>query len=137
MGSNKTAMTIPGGSRVINVFDGNGAPPVPNFFLFFDAVRFLEVSQESPRVDTRRGQSPTPHARALPSVHTYKQGPLRSLALDHDLPKISIQSSLETPTVNVTGGAFREARGYVPGPLLWNLWSRRTTRMYSEFRSFF
>ena len=94
MGSNKTAMTIPGGSRVINVFDGNGAPPVPNFFLFFDAVRFLEVSQESPRVDTRRGQSPTPHARALPSVHTYKQGPLRSIALNHDLPKFSIQSSL-------------------------------------------
>ena len=48
-------------------------------------------------VGSRRGQSATPHARALPSVHTYKQGPLRSIALDHDLPKISIQSSLESP----------------------------------------
>ena len=38
-----------------------------------------------------------PHARALPSVHTYKQGPLRSIALDHDPPKFSIQSSLESP----------------------------------------
>ena len=41
-------------------------------------------------VGSRRGQSPTAHARRLPSVHTYKQGPLRSTALDHDLPKISI-----------------------------------------------
>ena len=41
-------------------------------------------------------QSPTPYARALPPVHTYKQGPLRSIALDRDLPKISIQSSLES-----------------------------------------
>ena len=30
-----------------------------------------------------------------------------------------------------------EARGYVPGPLLSNIWSGRTTRMYSEFESFF
>ena len=45
-------------------------------------------------VGSRRAQAPTPHARRLPSVHTYKQGPLRSIALDHDLPKISIQSSL-------------------------------------------
>ena len=53
-----------------------------------------EVSLGSPRVGTRRGQSPTPHARPLPSVHTYEQGPLRSMALDHDPPKFSIQSSL-------------------------------------------
>ena len=26
MGSNETAITIPGGPRVIDVFDGNGAP---------------------------------------------------------------------------------------------------------------
>ena len=53
-----------------------------------------EVSLGAPRVATRRAQAPTPHARRLPSVHTYKQGPLRSIALDHDLQKISIQSSL-------------------------------------------
>ena len=40
-------------------------------------------------------------------------------------------------SANVAGGAFREARGHVPGPLLSNIWSRRTTRMYSEFESFF
>ena len=43
----------------------------------------------------------------------------------------------EDSSANVADGAFREARGYVPEPLLWNIWSRRTTRMYSEFRSFF
>ena len=43
----------------------------------------------------------------------------------------------EDSSANVAGGAFREARGYVPRPLLWNIWSRRMTRMYSEFRSFF
>ena len=51
-------------------------------------------------VGCRRGQSPTAHARRLPSVHTYKQGPLRSIALDHDLPKISIQSSLGSSNHN-------------------------------------
>ena len=56
-----------------------------------------EVSLGSPRVGTIHVQTPTPHAWALPSVGTYKQGPLRSTALDHDLPKISIQSSLESP----------------------------------------
>ena len=57
-------------------------------------VRGPGGSQGSLRVGTRHGQSAIPHARPLPSVHTYKQGPLRSIALDHDLPKISIQSSL-------------------------------------------
>ena len=28
---------------------------------------------------------------------------------------------------------FREPRGYVPGPLLWKIWSQRTTMMNSEF----
>ena len=53
-----------------------------------------EVSLGSPRVGTIHAQAPTPHARRLPSVHTYKQGPSRSIALDHHLPKISIQNSL-------------------------------------------
>ena len=43
----------------------------------------------------------------------------------------------EDSSANVAGVAFREARGYVPGPLLWNIWSRRTTGIYSEFGSFF
>ncbi len=61
------------------------------------SIRGPEVSRSSLGVGSRHVQSPTPYARALPSVHTYKQGPLRSSALDHDLPKISIQSSLESP----------------------------------------
>ena len=39
MGSNETAITIPGGPRVIDVFDGNGAPSGPNYLLFWDADR--------------------------------------------------------------------------------------------------
>ena len=58
------------------------------------SVRGPEVAQGALLVGSRRAQAPTPHAWRLPSVHTYKQGPLRSIALDHDLPKISIQSSL-------------------------------------------
>ena len=48
------------------------------------SMRGPEVSLGSPRVATGRAQSPTVHVRRLPSVHTYKQGPLRSMALDHD-----------------------------------------------------
>ena len=36
------------------------------------SVRGPEGSQGPPRVGTRRGQTPTPHARALPSVDTYQ-----------------------------------------------------------------
>ena len=61
------------------------------------SIRGPEVSLGSLRVGIGRMQSPTPPTPPLPSVHTYKQGPLRSIALDHDLPKISIQSSLESP----------------------------------------
>ena len=69
-----------------------------------------EVSLGSPRVGTIHAQAPTPHARRLPSVHTYKQGPLRSIALDHDLPKISIQSSLGSSKYR------RMRRGRLPDP---------------------
>ena len=39
MGSDETAITIPGGPRVIDVFDGNGAPSGPNYLLFSGAAR--------------------------------------------------------------------------------------------------
>ena len=39
MWSDETAITIPGGLRVIDVFDGNGAPSGPNFILFSDVDR--------------------------------------------------------------------------------------------------
>ena len=39
MGSDETAITVPGGPRVIGVFAGNGAPSGPNYLLFSDAGR--------------------------------------------------------------------------------------------------
>jgi hypothetical protein len=39
MGSDETAITIPGGPRVIDVFAGNGAPSGPNYLLFSGADR--------------------------------------------------------------------------------------------------
>ncbi len=45
MGSNETAITIPGGPRVIDVFDGNGAPSGPWCTLFSGADRLLEASR--------------------------------------------------------------------------------------------
>ena len=43
MGSDETASTIPGGPRVIDVFDGNGAPSGPNYLLFVDADRLADA----------------------------------------------------------------------------------------------
>ena len=45
MGPGETAITIPGGDRVIDVFDGNGAPSGPNGTLFSGADRLLEASR--------------------------------------------------------------------------------------------
>ena len=39
MGSDETAITIPGGPRVIDVLTGDGAPSGPNYTLFSDADR--------------------------------------------------------------------------------------------------
>ena len=50
MGSNKTAITIPGGPRVINVFDGNGAPSGPNYILFSDVDRLPDSLWDSSEV---------------------------------------------------------------------------------------
>ena len=44
MGSNETATATTGGPRVIDVFDGNGAPSGPNCTLFPGADRLLEAS---------------------------------------------------------------------------------------------
>ena len=43
MGSNETATATTGGPRVIDVFDGNGAPSGPNYLLFWDAGRLSGV----------------------------------------------------------------------------------------------
>ena len=43
MGSDETAMTMTGCPRVIDVFDGNGAPSGPNYLLFVDADRLADA----------------------------------------------------------------------------------------------
>ena len=61
MGSNETAITIPGGPRVIDVFDGDGAPSGPNCLLFSDVDRPSDSLWDRSEV----GWSPTPHAPVL------------------------------------------------------------------------
>ena len=61
MGSDETAITIPGGPRVIDVFDGNGAPSGPNCTLFSGADRLADTLWDRSEV----GWSPTPHAPVL------------------------------------------------------------------------
>ena len=58
MGSNETATATTGGLRVIDVFDGNGAPSGPNYLLFSDAGRPSDALRDRSKV----GWSPTPHA---------------------------------------------------------------------------
>jgi len=45
MGSNETATAATGAPRVIDVFDGNGAPSGPNYLLFSDVDRLAELSR--------------------------------------------------------------------------------------------
>ena len=42
MGSDETATATAGGPRMIDVFDGNGAPSGPNYLLFSDADRLSD-----------------------------------------------------------------------------------------------
>ena len=44
MGSDETATATPGAPRVIDVLTGDGAPSGPNYLLFSEADRLLEVS---------------------------------------------------------------------------------------------
>ena len=46
MGSNETAITIPEGPRVIDVFDGNEAPSGPNCTLFSDVDRLADALRD-------------------------------------------------------------------------------------------
>ena len=46
MGPNETAITIPEGPRVIDVFDGNGAPSGPNYTLFSGADRLSDALRD-------------------------------------------------------------------------------------------
>ena len=61
MGSNETAITIPGGPRVIDVFYGDGAPSGPNYLLFSDAGRPSDALRDRSGV----GWSRRPHVVVL------------------------------------------------------------------------
>ena len=61
MGSNETATATTGGPRVIDVFDGNGAPSGPNYLLFSYVDRLLDSLRDRSGV----GRSPRPHAAVL------------------------------------------------------------------------
>ena len=61
MGSNETATATTGGPRVIDVFDGNGAPSSPNYLLFSDVDR----PSDSLRDRSGVGWSPRQHAPVL------------------------------------------------------------------------
>ena len=58
MGPDETATATTGGPRVIDVFDGNGAPSGPNCTLFSGADRLADSLRDRSEV----GWSPTPHA---------------------------------------------------------------------------
>ena len=80
MGSDETAITIPGGPRVIDVFDGNGAPSGPNYLLFSDVDRLSGALWDRSKV----GWSPTPRAPVLGALQR---------ALDRNLWQIMVQSN--------------------------------------------
>ena len=61
MGSGETATATTGGPRVIDVFDGNGAPSGPNFLLFSDVDRLADALWDRSEI----GWSPRPHSPAL------------------------------------------------------------------------
>ena len=46
MGADETAITIPGGPRVIDVFAGNGAPSGPNCLLFSHVDRLSDALRD-------------------------------------------------------------------------------------------
>ena len=50
MGSDETAITIPGGPRVIDVFIEDGAPSGPNYLLFSDVDRLVNSLRDRSEV---------------------------------------------------------------------------------------
>ena len=81
MGSNETATATIGGPRVIDVFDGNGAPSGPNYLLFSDVDRLLDSLRDRSGV----GWSPTPHAPVLGALQRALDPKLWGLGLRPDV----------------------------------------------------
>ena len=50
MGSDETATATSGGTRVIGVFDENGAPSGPNYLLFSDVDRLVNSLRDRSEV---------------------------------------------------------------------------------------
>ena len=78
MGSNETATATTGGPRVIDVFDGNGAPSGPNYLLFSDVDRLSDSLWDRSEV----GRSPRPHAAALGALQRALDPKLIGLGLE-------------------------------------------------------
>ena len=78
MGSNETATATTGGPRVIDVFDGNGAPSGPNYLLFVDVDRPSDSLWDRSGV----GRSPTPHAAVLGALQRALDRKLWGLVLE-------------------------------------------------------
>ena len=81
MGSDETAITIPGGPRVINVFYGDGAPSGPNYLLFSDSDRLPDSLWDRSKV----GWSPTPHTPVLGALRRALDPKLEGLVLWPDV----------------------------------------------------
>ena len=78
MGSDETVITVPGGPRVIDVFDGNGAPSGPNCLLFSGVGQLAGALWDGSGV----GWSPTPHASVLGALQRALDPKLWGLVLE-------------------------------------------------------
>ena len=85
MVSNETATATTGGPRVIDVFDGNGAPSGPNCTLFSGAYLLADALWDRSKI----GWSPTPHAPVLGALQR---------ALDRNLWGIMVETSGQLST---------------------------------------
>ena len=81
MGSNETAITIPGGPRVIDVLTGDGAPSGPNHLLFSDPDRLTDSLWDRSGV----GWSPRQHAPVLGTLRRALDPKHWRLGLETDL----------------------------------------------------
>ena len=96
MGSNETATATTGGPRVFDVFDGNGAPSGPNYFLFLDAER----PSDSLRDRSGVGWSPGQHAPVFGASQRALDPKLGALGLLADVwlrDLLDMYTSMEAP----------------------------------------
>ena len=115
MGSDENAITIPGGPRVIDVFDGNGAPSGPNCLLFSDADRL----PDSLWVRSEVGQSPRARASVLGAPRELwieNFGGSWSRAVERKGPCLYVCTDGSRRACGVAGGVGVRARDGARGP---------------------